>query len=92
MITLLFILVFLLCQTFILLCCVAAGNDAASQEISDQEQIEFINEWKKTYRLIYFLYCFVHTPFLSKTETILFELVRVIFSALVPDNILLFPL
>ncbi|MBS6713212.1 MAG: hypothetical protein KH296_14420 [Ruminococcus sp.] len=49
MITLLFILVFLLCQTFILLCCVAAGNDAASQEISDQEQIEFINEWKKTH-------------------------------------------
>ena len=48
MITLLFILVFLLCQTFILLCC-AAGNDAASQEISDQEQIEFINEWKKTH-------------------------------------------
>ena len=49
MITLLFILVFLLCQTFILLCCVAAGNDAASQEISDQEQMEFINEWKKTH-------------------------------------------
>ena len=49
MITLLFILVFLLCQTFILLRCVAAGNDAASQEISDQEQIEFINEWKKTH-------------------------------------------
>ena len=34
-------------QTFILLCCVAAGNDAASQEISDEEQIEFIQEWKK---------------------------------------------
>ena len=47
MITLLFILVFFLFQTFILLCCVAAGNDAASQEISDQEQMEFIREWKK---------------------------------------------
>ena len=49
MITLLFILVFLLFQTFILLCCVAAGNDAASQEIADQEQIEFIQKWKKAH-------------------------------------------
>ena len=47
MITLLFILIFFLLQTFILLCCVAAGNDAASQEIADQEQMEFIQEWKK---------------------------------------------
>ena len=38
MTALLLILVFLLFQTFVLLCCVAAGNDAASQEISDQEQ------------------------------------------------------
>ena len=34
MTALLLILVFLLFQTFVLLCCVAAGNDAASQEIS----------------------------------------------------------
>lgn len=47
MTALLLILVFLLFQTFVLLCCVAAGNDAASQEISDQEQMEFIREWKK---------------------------------------------
>ena len=46
MTALLLILVFLLFQTFVLLCCVAAGNDAASQEISDQEQMEFIREWK----------------------------------------------
>ena len=46
MTALLLILVFLLFQTFVLLC-VAAGNDAASQEISDQEQMEFIREWKK---------------------------------------------
>ena len=39
MTALLLILVFLLFQTFVLLCCVAAGNDAASQEISDQEQM-----------------------------------------------------
>ena len=45
----LLILGFLLFQTFVLLCCVAAGNDAASQEISDQEQLEFIREWKKTH-------------------------------------------
>ena len=44
---LLLILIFLLFQLFILLCCVAAGNDAASQEISDQEQLEFIREWKQ---------------------------------------------
>lgn len=49
MAALLLILVFLLFQTFVLLCCVAAGNDAASQEISDQEQLEFIREWKKTH-------------------------------------------
>lgn len=47
MTALLLILVFLLFQTFVLLCCLAAGNDAASQEISDQEQMEFIREWKK---------------------------------------------
>lgn len=44
MTALLLILVFLLFQTFVLLCCVAAGNDAASQEISDQEQMEFIRQ------------------------------------------------
>ena len=47
MTALLLILVFLLFQTFVLLCCVAAGYDAASHEISDQEQMEFIREWEK---------------------------------------------
>ena len=47
MTALLLILVFLLFQTFVLLCCVAAGTDAASQEISDKERMEFIREWKK---------------------------------------------
>ncbi len=32
---------------FVLFCCAAAGNDAASQELSDQEQLQFIAEWKK---------------------------------------------
>lgn len=49
MTALLLILVFLLFQTFVLLCCVAAGNDAASQEISDQEQMEFIQGMEKKY-------------------------------------------
>ena len=53
---LLLILIFLLFQLFILLCCVAAGNDAASQEISDQEQLQFIREWKKKHPLRYSSY------------------------------------
>lgn len=44
---LLLILIFCLLQAFILLCCVAAGNDAASQELSDQEQLEFIQAWNE---------------------------------------------
>ena len=44
---LLFFLVFFGIQIFILFCCAAAGNDAASQELSDQEQLQFISEWKK---------------------------------------------
>ena len=44
MTALLLILVFLLFQTFVLLCCVAAGNDAASQEISDQEHARYQRE------------------------------------------------
>ena len=44
---LLFFLVFFGLQIFVLFCCAAAGNDAASQELSDQEQLQFIAEWKK---------------------------------------------
>lgn len=43
----LFFLVFFGLQIFVLFCCAAAGNDAASQELSDQEQLQFIAEWKK---------------------------------------------
>ena len=43
----LFFLIFFGIQIFILLCCAAAGNDAASQELSDLEQLQFITEWKK---------------------------------------------
>lgn len=47
---LLFFLVFFGIQIFILFCCAAAGNDAASQELSDQEQLQFIAEWKNSIR------------------------------------------
>lgn len=43
---LLFFLVFFGLQIFVLFCCAAAGNDAASQELSDLEQLQFIAEWK----------------------------------------------
>lgn len=45
---LLFFLVFFGIQIFILFCCAAAGNDAASQELSDQEQLQFIAGMEKT--------------------------------------------
>lgn len=38
---------FALLQAFVLFCCLAAGNDQASQILSDQEQIEFIKEWNE---------------------------------------------
>ena len=47
---LLFFLAFFGIQIFILFCCAAAGNDAASQELSDQEQLQFISEWKKQHQ------------------------------------------
>ena len=44
-------LIFLLCffglQILVLFCCLTAGNDAASQALSDQEQIEFIRSWQE---------------------------------------------
>ena len=47
---LLFFLVFFGLQIFVLFCCAAAGNDAASQELSDLEQLQFIAEWKKQHQ------------------------------------------
>lgn len=44
-----FVLLFFILQAFILFCCLAAGNDPASQEISDEEQLEFLAEWKKNH-------------------------------------------
>lgn len=43
----LFIILFFALQSFVLFCCLAAGNDPCSQEISDQEQLEYIMNWKK---------------------------------------------
>ena len=41
----LFLLLFFVLQALVLFCCLAAGNDAASQIISDQEQVEFLQKW-----------------------------------------------
>lgn len=41
----LLILLFFCLQSLVLFCCLAAGNDAASQAISDQEQLEYIKHW-----------------------------------------------
>ena len=45
---LLFFLVFFGLQIFVLFCCAAAGNDAASQELSDLEQLGKNNIKKRT--------------------------------------------
>ncbi len=44
---LLFIILFFVLQSLVLFCCLAAGNDPYSQEVSDQEQMEYIMDWKK---------------------------------------------
>lgn len=41
----LFLLLFFGLQAFVLFCCLAAGNDPLSQEISDQEQMDYLNAW-----------------------------------------------
>ena len=43
----LFLVLFFLLQALVLFCCLAAGNDPASQQISDQEQMEYIQMWMK---------------------------------------------
>ena len=42
-----FLLLFFSFQSVILFCCAAAGNDPASQALSDQEQMEYIAQWKE---------------------------------------------
>lgn len=41
------IIIILSLQALILFCCAAAGKDPTAQAISDQEQIEFLQEWNK---------------------------------------------
>ena len=73
---LLFFLVFFGLQIFVLFCCAAAGNDAASQELSDQEQLQFIAEWKTSaeerpfcFAILFSIHMMIHTspPLLSFT-------------------------
>ena len=41
----LFLVLFFLLQALVLFCCLAAGNDPGSQEVSDQEQMDYIKMW-----------------------------------------------
>ena len=43
----LLIILFFALLVLILFCCLAAGNDPYSQQLSDQEQLEFLARWKK---------------------------------------------
>lgn len=47
---LLFFIIFFFLQTFVLFCCLAAGNDPASQAIQDQEQMDFLKQWMEQHR------------------------------------------
>lgn len=39
------LIVFFCLQGFVLFCCLAAGDDPSSQEVSDREQMEYIEMW-----------------------------------------------
>lgn len=41
------LILFFVLQSFVLFCCLAAGNDPASQAVSDMEQMEYIKSWMK---------------------------------------------
>ena len=45
-----FLLIFFCLQSFVLFCCLAAGNDPGSQKISDQEQMDYIRAWMKQHK------------------------------------------
>lgn len=45
----LLLILFFCFQAFILFCCLAAGDDPASQALSDQEQMEFLAAWEKAH-------------------------------------------
>lgn len=45
------ITVFFAMQAFVLFCCAAAGNDPVSQAISDQEQMEFLQNWRENHKV-----------------------------------------
>lgn len=46
----LFLILFFFLQVFVLFCCAAAGNDPASQKLSDEEQIKFLSDWNRHQR------------------------------------------
>ena len=47
----LFVIIFFCLQSFVLLWCVAAGNDPAYQLISDKEQMDYIRTWMENHQM-----------------------------------------
>ncbi len=45
------IVLFFTIQILVLFCCAAAGNDPVSQAISDQEQMEFLQNWRESHNV-----------------------------------------
>ena len=42
-----FLLLLIVLLTFVLICCIAVGNDPLERLISDREQTEYIRKWKE---------------------------------------------
>lgn len=45
-----FILLFLLVLLFLMICCMAAGDNLEMRRKSDEEQMEYLKEWKETHK------------------------------------------
>lgn len=71
------LIVFFCLQGFVLFCCLAAGDDPGSQEVSDQEQMEYIEMWmekKKEESRMTFLWTIINItilPFLTNSPLFL---------------------
>ena len=50
MILLIILLALALLLALLLFCCLMAGNDSEARKLSDQEQIEWISQWKPSHR------------------------------------------
>ena len=50
MILLILLLALMLLLALLLFCCLVAGNDSEARKLSDQEQLEWLSQWKATHR------------------------------------------